>query len=167
MFNKFPEKPSRKESNGMVSYIKLFEEFYPYRYNEEREEEEDGYEYFFDEMLDMYPPCVSSRLCLSLWGCQIHNLINERIYYKNNNRHDDDEEEEEEKKGKKKNTNRKKFVKYNCSNILKDYELDDTVSKPFDTGNEQVEEDDEQQYYDNNVVVMDEISLTKEEKQLG
>jgi FAD-linked sulfhydryl oxidase len=65
----YPEKPSRELSDGMASFMYQYSAYYPCNYCADRTNEE----------LDRNPPRTSSQRDFSLWMCEIHNEVNERL----------------------------------------------------------------------------------------
>ncbi|GBL49042.1 hypothetical protein ACI3LY_004357 [Candidozyma auris] len=81
---RYPEKPNEQQKATLKQYIHLFAQVYPCG----------DCARHFQGLLSKYPPQVSSRKNAALWGCDIHNKVNERL---------------------------KKPI-YDCSNILEDYD---------------------------------------------
>ncbi|KAF1982379.1 hypothetical protein K402DRAFT_397645 [Aulographum hederae CBS 113979] len=68
-FARFPDKPTKDESRALKSYIHLFQRLYPCGECATH----------FGELLQKYPPQVSSRSSAAAWGCHVHNKVNERL----------------------------------------------------------------------------------------
>lgn len=81
---RYPEKPTPQEKATLEQYIHLFAQVYPCG----------DCARHFQGLLKKYPPQVSNRKFAALWGCHIHNKVNERL---------------------------KKEI-YDCLNILEDYD---------------------------------------------
>lgn len=81
---RYPEKPNEQQKATLKQYIHLFAQVYPCG----------DCARHFQGLLSKYPPQVSSRKNAALWGCDIHNKVNERL---------------------------KKPI-YDCLNILEDYD---------------------------------------------
>lgn len=81
---RFPDEPTAEQSEKLKQFIELYAELYPCG----------ECSYHFVKTLKRYPPQVSSRTAAALWGCSIHNIVNEYL-------------------GKE---------KYDCSTILEDYD---------------------------------------------
>lgn len=81
---RFPDEPTAEQSEKLKQFIELYAELYPCG----------ECSYHFVKTLKRYPPQVSSRTTAALWGCSIHNIVNEHL-------------------GK---------DKYDCSTILEDYD---------------------------------------------
>ncbi|QLL31539.1 hypothetical protein HG536_0B04030 [Torulaspora globosa] len=81
---RFPDEPTEEQSAKLKQFIELYAELYPCG----------ECSYHFVQTLKKYPPQVSSRTAAALWGCSIHNMVNEYL----------------------------KKDKYDCSTILEDYD---------------------------------------------
>lgn len=81
---RFPDEPSEEERQKLSTFIQLYAELYPCG----------ECSYHFVKMLQKYPPQTSSRTTAALWGCHVHNIVNEYL-------------------GK---------PEYDCATILKDYD---------------------------------------------
>lgn len=81
---RFPDEPTEEQSAKLKKFIELYAELYPCG----------ECSYHFVKTLQKYPPQVSSRTAAALWGCSIHNMVNEYL----------------------------KKEKYDCSTILEDYD---------------------------------------------
>lgn len=98
---RYPESPSDEEQTSLRQYVHLFAQVYPCG----------DCARHFSKLLAKYPPQVSGRKQAALWGCHIHNKVNERL----------------------------KKPEYDCTNILEDYDCgcgDDEKQADFTLGNE-------------------------------
>lgn len=68
-FARFPDKPTQEESSMLLAYIHLFQRLYPCGECATH----------FGEILDQYPPQVSSRSTAAAWGCHVHNEVNKSL----------------------------------------------------------------------------------------
>jgi FAD-linked sulfhydryl oxidase len=66
---RYPEEPVENEKKYLDSYIKSFAQVYPCG---------DCARHFI-KLLNKYPPQLNSRKNAALWGCFIHNKVNERL----------------------------------------------------------------------------------------
>lgn len=66
---KFPDKPSPDEQTALFSYIHLFARLYPCG-------ECAGH---FRQILNKFPPQVSSRSSAAAWACHVHNEVNKSL----------------------------------------------------------------------------------------
>lgn len=66
---RFPDKPTAEESSALKSYVHLFQRLYPCG-------ECAGH---FGEILDKFPPQVSSRSTAAAWACHVHNEVNKSL----------------------------------------------------------------------------------------
>lgn len=66
---KFPDKPSADDSSALKSYIYLFARLYPCG--------ECGRH--FQQILQKFPPQVSSRTSAATWACHVHNEVNKSL----------------------------------------------------------------------------------------
>ncbi|KAF6232337.1 hypothetical protein HO173_009442 [Letharia columbiana] len=66
---KFPDKPSQDEQTALFSYIHLFARLYPCG-------ECAGH---FRQILNKFPPQVSSRSSAAAWACHAHNEVNKSL----------------------------------------------------------------------------------------
>ncbi|KAF2405403.1 FAD-dependent thiol oxidase [Trichodelitschia bisporula] len=66
---RFPEKPTKDESEALRSYIHLFQRLYPCGECAEH----------FGEVLKQFPPQVDGRNVAAGWGCHVHNVVNKRL----------------------------------------------------------------------------------------
>ena len=64
---RFPDKPTRDESDALKSYVYLFARLYPCGECAEH----------FQQILKKYPPQTSSRSSAAAWACFVHNVVNE------------------------------------------------------------------------------------------
>jgi FAD-linked sulfhydryl oxidase len=69
MLSRFPLKPTPSDREALKTFIHLFARLYPCG--------ECGQH--FTELLKKYPPQTSSREAASMWGCAVHNRVNERL----------------------------------------------------------------------------------------
>ncbi|KAI9695769.1 MAG: hypothetical protein M1820_008441 [Bogoriella megaspora] len=69
MVARFPEKPSSDEKNALHSYILLFARLYPCG----------ECAHHFQEILNKFPPQVSSRNVAAGWACHVHNEVNKSL----------------------------------------------------------------------------------------
>lgn len=81
---RYPENPTPEAQKKLREFLYLYAELYPCG----------ECSYHFVKMLEKYPPQVSGRKAAAMWGCDIHNRVNEYL---------------------------KKPI-YDCSNILEDYD---------------------------------------------
>ncbi|KAF2876332.1 FAD dependent sulfhydryl oxidase Erv2 [Massariosphaeria phaeospora] len=68
-FARFPEKPTDDEKEALRSFVHLFQRLYPCGECAEH----------FGKVLAKYPPQVSSRSAAAMWGCYVHNIVNQRL----------------------------------------------------------------------------------------
>ncbi|GEQ68690.1 hypothetical protein JCM33374_g2358 [Metschnikowia sp. JCM 33374] len=66
---RYPDKPSISEKSTLKQYIHLFAQVYPCG----------DCARHFTQLLAKYPVQVESRKTAALWGCHIHNKVNERL----------------------------------------------------------------------------------------
>lgn len=66
---RFPDKPTADESSALKSYIHLFQRLYPCGECSEH----------FRQILDKFPPQVSSRSAAAVWACHVHNEVNKSL----------------------------------------------------------------------------------------
>ena len=64
---RFPDEPTKDESDALRSYIHLFARLYPCGECAEH----------FQAILKKYPPQTSSRSSAAAWACFVHNEVNE------------------------------------------------------------------------------------------
>ncbi|OCL11582.1 FAD-linked sulfhydryl oxidase-like protein ERV2 [Glonium stellatum] len=69
-FARFPDKPTKDESEALRSFVHLFQRLYPCGECAEH----------FGKILEKYPPQVSSRSAAAAWGCYVHNIVNKRLH---------------------------------------------------------------------------------------
>ncbi|CAL9734313.1 FAD-linked sulfhydryl oxidase Erv2p [Monosporozyma servazzii] len=81
---RFPDEPSDEERKKLETFVTLYAELYPCG----------ECSYHFQKMLKKYPVQTSSRTAAAMWGCHVHNVVNDFL---------------------------KKDV-YDCSTILEDYD---------------------------------------------
>lgn len=84
VLSRYPDEPSVEQQDKLQKYINLFAEFYPCG----------ECSYHFQQLIKKNPIQYKSRQTAALWGCHIHNLVNEHL----------------------------KKPTYDCSNILEDYD---------------------------------------------
>lgn len=66
---RFPDKPTADESAALKSYIHLFQRLYPCGECSQH----------FGQILDKFPPQVSSRSAAAVWACHVHNEVNKSL----------------------------------------------------------------------------------------
>lgn len=66
---RFPDKPSADESAALKTYIYLFQRLYPCGECAAH----------FGEILNKFPPQVSSRSAAAAWACHVHNEVNRSL----------------------------------------------------------------------------------------
>lgn len=101
---RYPDKPTDQEKNTLKQYIHLFGQIYPCG----------DCARHFQKLLKKFPPQVSSRKTAALWGCHIHNQVNQRL----------------------------NKPEYDCTNILEDYDCgcgSDEQELDFTLGNTSLE----------------------------
>ncbi|KAK5781489.1 hypothetical protein RI543_001037 [Arxiozyma heterogenica] len=81
---RFPENPTEEERQKLEDFVQLYAELYPCG----------ECSYHFQKILKKHPVQTSSRTNAAMWGCHIHNIVNEHL---------------------------KKDI-YDCSTILEDYD---------------------------------------------
>lgn len=67
---RYPDKPTVQERNTLENYIQLFAQVYPCG----------DCARHFQKLLKKYPPQTSSRKTAALWGCHVHNIVNEKLH---------------------------------------------------------------------------------------
>lgn len=67
---RFPDEPTEEQRNKLNSFIHLYAELYPCG----------ECSYHFVKMLETNPPQTSSRVTAAMWGCHIHNIVNEYLH---------------------------------------------------------------------------------------
>ncbi|ODV68479.1 hypothetical protein HYPBUDRAFT_151931 [Hyphopichia burtonii NRRL Y-1933] len=101
---RYPDKPSQQEQSTLNTYIQLFGQVYPCG----------DCARHFQHLLKKFPPQVGSRKTAALWGCDIHNKVNEKLHKS----------------------------QYDCTTILEDYDCGcggDEQEKDFTLGNESID----------------------------
>ncbi|GAV56186.1 hypothetical protein ZYGR_0BA00920 [Zygosaccharomyces rouxii] len=81
---RFPDEPTEEQRSKLNNFIHLYAELYPCG----------ECSHHFVKMLETNPPQTSSRVAAAMWGCHIHNIVNEKL----------------------------KKPTYDCSTILEDYD---------------------------------------------
>ncbi|CCH62739.1 hypothetical protein TBLA_0I00800 [Henningerozyma blattae CBS 6284] len=81
---RFPERPTMEQRDKLKEFITLYAELYPCG----------ECSYHFVKLISKYPVQTSSRIAASMWGCHVHNMVNEYL----------------------------KKDEYDCSTILEDYD---------------------------------------------
>lgn len=66
---RYPDKPSQQEQTTLNQYIHLFAQVYPCG----------DCARHFQQLLQKYPPQTASRKNAALWGCHVHNKVNDRL----------------------------------------------------------------------------------------
>lgn len=66
---RYPDKPSLQEKNTLRLYVELFAQVYPCG----------DCARHFQQLLKKHPVQVSSRKTAALWGCFVHNKVNQRL----------------------------------------------------------------------------------------
>ncbi|KAI5967602.1 hypothetical protein KGF57_000330 [Candida theae] len=66
---RYPDEPSTHERATLGNYIQLFAQVYPCG----------DCARHFQQLLSKYPPQTKSRKTAALWGCDIHNKVNDRL----------------------------------------------------------------------------------------
>lgn len=66
---RYPVKPTQLEKTTLSQYIHLFAQVYPCG----------DCARHFQQLLEKYPPQVSSRQIAAMWGCMVHNKVNESL----------------------------------------------------------------------------------------
>lgn len=66
---KYPVEPNEDEKELMLDYLYSFARLYPCGECARH----------FRKVLEQYPPNVTDRDSLSLWGCKVHNVVNKRL----------------------------------------------------------------------------------------
>ena len=67
--SRYPDEPSEAQQTKLKNYIELFAEFYPCG----------ECSYHFQQLLEKNPIQVKSRQTAAMWGCHLHNLVNEHL----------------------------------------------------------------------------------------
>ncbi|SCU91188.1 LADA_0F08592g1_1 [Lachancea dasiensis] len=81
---RFPDEPTSEERAKLGQFVQLYAELYPCG----------ECSHHFVQMLKKWPPQTSSRTAAALWGCHVHNRVNEHL----------------------------KKEQFDCSRILEDYD---------------------------------------------
>ena len=68
-FARFPENPTDEEKEALRTYVHLFQRLYPCGECAQH----------FGQVLEKYPPQVSSQKAAAQWGCFVHNVVNKRL----------------------------------------------------------------------------------------
>lgn len=66
---RYPETPSEEQKMVLKQFITLFAQIYPCG----------DCARHFQKLLQKFPPQIGSRKTAALWGCHIHNKVNERL----------------------------------------------------------------------------------------
>ncbi|RMX80003.1 hypothetical protein D0869_07883 [Hortaea werneckii] len=66
---RYPDAPSKDEQTALKSYIHLFVRLYPCGECAEH----------FHQIVDKFPPQVSSRSAAAAWACHVHNEVNKSL----------------------------------------------------------------------------------------
>ncbi|GCE96996.1 hypothetical protein ZYGM_000927 [Zygosaccharomyces mellis] len=66
---RYPDVPTEEQRNKLNTFIHLYAELYPCG----------ECSYHFVKMLETNPPQTSSRVAAAMWGCHIHNVVNEKL----------------------------------------------------------------------------------------
>lgn len=101
---RYPDEPTKQQKNTLKQYLYLFAQVYPCG----------DCARHFQKLLQKYPPQVGSRKTAAIWGCHIHNKVNEKL----------------------------KKPEYDCTTILEDYDCGcgaDEKAADFTLGNESIE----------------------------
>jgi FAD-linked sulfhydryl oxidase len=69
MMARFPDKPTEEESSTLKTFIHLFQRLYPCGECAEH----------FGEIIQKFPPQVSSRSAAAVWACHVHNEVNKSL----------------------------------------------------------------------------------------
>lgn len=67
--SRYPDEPTNQQQTKLRNYIDLFAEFYPCG----------ECSYHFQKLLVGNPIQVKSRETAAMWGCHLHNLVNEHL----------------------------------------------------------------------------------------
>jgi FAD-linked sulfhydryl oxidase len=101
---RYPDTPTKQEQTTLALYIQLFGQVYPCG----------DCARHFQHLLAKYPPQTASRKSAALWGCDIHNKVNEKL----------------------------KKPEYDCTTILEDYDCgcgSDEKLTDYTLGNESMD----------------------------
>lgn len=66
---KFPDKPTKDDSQALTSFLHLFARLYPCGECARH----------FQKILAKFPPQVSSRSTAAVWACHVHNEVNKSL----------------------------------------------------------------------------------------
>lgn len=66
---RYPDEPSDQERNTLENYIHLFAQVYPCG----------DCARHFTKLLAKHPPQTKNRKTAALWGCYVHNIVNEKL----------------------------------------------------------------------------------------
>ncbi|AQZ18726.1 ERV2 (YPR037C) [Zygosaccharomyces parabailii] len=66
---RFPDDPTEEQRSKLASFIQLYAELYPCG----------ECSHHFVEMLKENPPQTSSRVAAAMWGCHLHNIVNQKL----------------------------------------------------------------------------------------
>ena len=66
---RFPDKPTADQKAALQSYIHLFVRLYPCGECAEH----------FRQIVEKYPPQVSTRSTAAVWACHVHNEVNKSL----------------------------------------------------------------------------------------
>lgn len=66
---RFPDEPTDEQRHKLNTFIHLYAELYPCG----------ECSHHFVKMLETNPPQTSSRVTAAMWGCHVHNLVNEKL----------------------------------------------------------------------------------------
>ncbi|SCV03922.1 LANO_0G07074g1_1 [Lachancea nothofagi CBS 11611] len=66
---RFPDEPTTEEREKLSQFLQLYAELYPCG----------ECSYHFVQMLKKWPPQTSSRITAAMWGCHMHNRVNEHL----------------------------------------------------------------------------------------
>lgn len=64
---RFPDNPTPEQRTKLKTFVQLYAELYPCG----------ECSYHFVKLLEKYPVQTSSRTAAALWGCHVHNIVNE------------------------------------------------------------------------------------------
>lgn len=70
VLSRYPEEPTTLQKNYLTQFISSFAQVYPCG----------DCARHFRKLLNKYPPQLSSRITAAVWGCHIHNQVNERLH---------------------------------------------------------------------------------------
>jgi FAD-linked sulfhydryl oxidase len=66
---KFPDKPTKDDSQALKSFVHLFARLYPCGECARH----------FQQILQKFPPQVASRSVAATWACHVHNEVNKSL----------------------------------------------------------------------------------------